>query len=98
MKIEINQGTQPVFDSSPCTSAASNDTQQADNGALGEDQTQLPRGHSIQALAAQVLQFPEIRQEKVKAVRQMVREGSYNPSPNDVADALFDHMLPLAGE
>jgi flagellar biosynthesis anti-sigma factor FlgM len=61
---------------------------------LGEDQAQLSSGHlQIQALASKLLQLPEIRQEKVNALRQLVRDGSYNLRPNEVADAVFAHLL-----
>lgn len=47
----------------------------------------------VQALVAQALQFPEVRQEKVNALRQAVQSGSYQPSAQQVGDAVFDHML-----
>jgi hypothetical protein len=47
----------------------------------------------VQALVAEALQFPETRQEKVDALRQVVSSDSYQPSSQQVADALFTHML-----
>jgi alcohol dehydrogenase YqhD (iron-dependent ADH family) len=61
---------------------------------LDEDQAQHSgAGVQVQPLAAKVLQFPEIRQEKVNALRLVVLGGSYQPSSNQVAEAVFAHML-----
>jgi flagellar biosynthesis anti-sigma factor FlgM len=63
-------------------------------GVLGEDQAELSGTHvQVQALTAQALQFPEIRQQKVNALRQVVEDGSYQPSSGQIADAMFTHML-----
>jgi flagellar biosynthesis anti-sigma factor FlgM len=47
----------------------------------------------IRSLAAQAAQLPEAGQEKVSALRQMVLGGSYQPNSEQVAQALFAHML-----
>jgi flagellar biosynthesis anti-sigma factor FlgM len=61
---------------------------------LGEDQAQLSGVHvHIQTLMAQALHSPEIRQEKVSALRQAVLGGNYHSTPEQVAQALFDHMV-----
>jgi flagellar biosynthesis anti-sigma factor FlgM len=46
----------------------------------------------VQALAAEVAQLPEVRQEKVSALRQAVQSGDYNPDPEQVAGALVSHL------
>ncbi|MGB2604139.1 MAG: flagellar biosynthesis anti-sigma factor FlgM [Terracidiphilus sp.] len=97
MRIDQNQGAQPLPETS--RSVPSNVTNggtgaAASGNALGEDQAQLSGTHvQIQALTAQALQFPEIRQEKVNALRQVVRDGTYQPSPRQVADAVFAHIV-----
>ncbi len=61
---------------------------------LGEDQAQLSGAHlQVQALAAQASQLPEVRQERVSALRQAVESGNYSPSPEQVAGALLSHMM-----
>jgi flagellar biosynthesis anti-sigma factor FlgM len=95
MRINPNQRALPV----PESDRSSNANSVTKNGRalagspLGEDQAQLSgvRVH-VPALAAQVMQFPEVRQERVNALRQAVLEGSYQPSAVQVADALLDHM------
>jgi flagellar biosynthesis anti-sigma factor FlgM len=100
MRIDPNQTAQGLSASersgqqSPVASASP----AAANGVVGEDQADLSGGHiaaqaQVQALAAQVLQFPEVRQEKVNALRQVVLNGSYQPSPDQTAGALFRHLL-----
>ena len=64
------------------------------SGAPGEDQAQFSGVHvHVQALAEQVLQFPEMRQEKVTALRQALLGGNYQPSSKQVADAVLAQML-----
>jgi anti-sigma28 factor (negative regulator of flagellin synthesis) len=46
----------------------------------------------VQALVAQALQFPEVRQEKVAALRQAVLSGSYQPTSQQVAGAVLAHL------
>ena len=63
------------------------------SSALGEDSAQFSgTGVQIQALVAQTLQLPEIRGERVNALRQLVAGGSYKPSPKQLADAVFADM------
>jgi flagellar biosynthesis anti-sigma factor FlgM len=85
---ENGRSNQPVATSTHTSAAAS--------GALGvgEDQAQLSGTLAqVQGLAAQVSQFPEVREEKVNALRQVVNSGGYQPSSDQVAGALFDHMI-----
>jgi flagellar biosynthesis anti-sigma factor FlgM len=96
MRIDPNQSAQPLPESGRAgnQSTASSGARPALGNPLGEDQADLSGGHvQVQALAAQVLQFPEIRQEKVNALRQVVLNGSYQPSPSQTAGAVFTHML-----
>jgi flagellar biosynthesis anti-sigma factor FlgM len=96
MRIDPNQGGQPLAESnrSSSQSAANAETARAAaSSGLGEDQAQLSGTHvQAQVLTAQALQFPEIRQEKVNALRQVVESGSYHPGANQVADAIFAHL------
>jgi flagellar biosynthesis anti-sigma factor FlgM len=99
MRIDLNQTPQALPESSRSggatgTSAASAETRAAASSVLGEDQAQLSGGHvQVQALVAVALQFPEIRQEKVSTLRQAVEGGSYHPGSQQVADAVFAHLL-----
>ena len=43
----------------------------------------------MQDLASQVQQFPEIRQDKVAALQQAIKDGTYNVTAGQSADALI---------
>lgn len=103
MRIDSSQGAQALPES-----PAANNTASAKAGAaaasgtsspLGEDQAQLSGGHvQIQALVGQALQLPEIRLERVQALRQAVASGKYQPTSEEVAGALLSSAIaaPLA--
>lgn len=96
MRIDGNQAAQSLPESgrsgspSPVTGSSTNSV----GSPLGEDQAQFSGAQAqVQALAEQTLQLPEIRQEKVNALRQVVLVGTYQISPQQVAEAVFAHML-----
>ena len=95
MRIDSSQTAQPLPESGRGgnLSPAGAETRATPSSALGEDSAQFSgAGVQIQALVAQTLQFPEIREEKVNALRQLVAGGSYKPSPKQVAEAVFADM------
>ena len=95
MRIDSSQTAQPLPESGRGgnLSPAGAETRATRSGVLGEDSAQFSgTGVQIQALVAQTLQFPEIREEKVNALRQLVAGGSYKPSPKQVAEAVFADM------
>jgi len=96
MRIDPNQGSQPLGESGRASSQSAANAETATaaaNHALGEDQAHLSGMHvQAQVLTAQALQFPEIRQEKVDALRQVVDSGSYRPAAGQVANAIFEHL------
>jgi flagellar biosynthesis anti-sigma factor FlgM len=101
MRIDSNQIGQPVSEGGRTSNLAAQKGNTSVpggvGGALGEDQAQVSDVHAqIQALVAQVSQLPEAKQEKVNALRQAVVEGSYQPKPAQVAEALFANMVKLA--
>lgn len=58
------------------------------------DRAQLTsNGASLTQLKANVSQVPEIRQDRVQALQQAVNKGSYNPSSQQLADALSSDAL-----
>jgi flagellar biosynthesis anti-sigma factor FlgM len=105
MRIDSNQGAQPLPESQATNQAANGAASAkaqgggasagaAGSSALGEDQAQLSGVHvQIQALVGQALQLPEIRQERVQALRQAVVSGKYQPSADQVAGALLANNI-----
>jgi negative regulator of flagellin synthesis FlgM len=98
MKIDLNSSTpEPIATpQSNQTSAASTNqvqtnqlqTEQVPNGA--EDRTTLAFDHAnISALVSQAVASPEVRQDKVDALRQAISSGEYKVDPGKVADAML---------
>ena len=60
----------------------------------GQDQAQLSvHNQSIQQLKSNLSQVPEVRQERVDALRQAVSNGSYQVSDQQLGDAIASDML-----
>jgi anti-sigma28 factor (negative regulator of flagellin synthesis) len=96
MRTDLNPETQSFPESGRTTSQSreSADAHSHGEGLPGEDRAQLSGGYvQIRALAAQATQLAELGPEKVSALRLMVSRGSYKPSPEQAADALFAHMM-----
>ena len=80
--------------SAQATGASVSSVANSSVSSVGEDQALLFSGHAqVQALAAQALQLPEVRLERVQALQQAVTNGSYNPSPEDVAGAIVSQLI-----
>ena len=65
---------------------------QPPTGSAESDQDKISvseRATTIENLTARVNQLPDMRQEKVEAMRERIQSGSYNPSANDIADAIL---------
>jgi negative regulator of flagellin synthesis FlgM len=95
MRIDANHGALPLSESGN-TATQNNQaaSASASSGLTGQDQAQLSGAHTqVQALAAQVAQLPEVRQERVHALRLAVQGGNYRPSPESLAEAIVSHML-----
>jgi flagellar biosynthesis anti-sigma factor FlgM len=95
MRIDLNHESQALPETSrssaPGAAAASASASQV---LGGEDQAELSGAHAqVQALVAQAAQLPEVREERVQALRQAVERGGYAASPEAVASALVTHML-----
>ncbi|HLV88659.1 MAG TPA: flagellar biosynthesis anti-sigma factor FlgM [Candidatus Sulfotelmatobacter sp.] len=93
MRIDFNPGTQAAPETTSSRPQSASD-ERASSSAFGEDQAQLSGAHvQVQALAAQVSQMPEVREERVQALRQAVASGTYRPSPHQVASSMISHMV-----
>lgn len=47
------------------------------------------RASSVQQMVDKISSIPDVRQERVNALRQQVQAGSYNPSSNKIAEAIL---------
>ena len=62
--------------------------------ASGQDQAQLSvDNQTIQQLKAHLSQVPEVRQERVNALRQAVSNGTYKVSDQQLSDAIGSDLL-----
>jgi flagellar biosynthesis anti-sigma factor FlgM len=90
MKIDVNSpaASQLLVDRGP---------KQVSNGSLAgtqnstEDRATLQTGsQSVQSLTSQALNSPEIRQDKVDALRQSIGSGQYQLDASKIAGAMID--------
>lgn len=47
------------------------------------------RAASIQQIVDKISNIPQVRQDRVEALREQVQSGSFNPSSEDIADAIL---------
>ena len=60
----------------------------------GQDQAQLSLDNSaIQNLKAQLAKLPEVRQDRVDALRQAVSSGNYRVSDQQLSDAIGSDLM-----
>jgi len=60
----------------------------------GQDQAQLSTvGGTVQQLKASLSQMPDVRQNRVDALRQAVASGSYQISDQQLSDAIGSDLL-----
>jgi flagellar biosynthesis anti-sigma factor FlgM len=96
MRIDLNECPQPFQEtevSSPERITGAHRASASDVFA-SEDQAELSGVRAqVRALAAQAAQLPEVRQERVQALRQIIERGLYCPGPVQVAGAILEHMI-----
>lgn len=84
-----NLQTQKTAGSGPSTSQSSSATV-----GSSQDQAQLSVDNgTIQQLTASLSQVPDVRQERVEALRQAVSNGTYQVSDQQLSDAIASDML-----
>ena len=99
MRIDLNYGPQAAPESdrsatSPAAAAGSRNAAPGESQRPDQDQAQLSGAYvEVQTLAAQASQLPEVREERVQALRQAVESGQYQAHPSQVAGALVAHLI-----
>lgn len=90
MKIDLNSPAASLLPVDQSPKQISNSGSASVQGAT-QDRTTLQTGsHSVQALTSQALNSPEIRQDKVDALRQSVSSGNYHADATETAGAIID--------
>jgi len=94
MRIDLNPKSPEAPDAAQSTRRGSRNSAVPGQTAPAEDRAELSLDQvRVRALAAQVNELPEIRQQKVAALSRAIREGNYNVTPEQTAEALVANML-----
>jgi flagellar biosynthesis anti-sigma factor FlgM len=92
MKINLGSTPDPIVTPQSNQNVASS-TDQVQTGQVqntAEDRTTLAFDHTnISALVSQAVASPEVRQDKVDALRQAISSGEYKVDPGQVANAML---------
>jgi len=93
MKID---GTSPSPEPQVATfkrQVASDGAESREVEASDSDDARLSTAIAVSALAEKLRQLPDVRQERVAALRQAVQNGQYQPSDQQIADALHAQLF-----
>jgi negative regulator of flagellin synthesis FlgM len=89
MRIDLHNISLPGLERDEKTRKAGN---KAPSTPSVEDKASLSSDAlSISAFQAKALATPEIRQDKVEALRQSIQNGDYKVEPDKVAQAILEH-------
>ena len=87
MRIDLNgissNGVEPDVKAKKPTGRATSSSSVEDKASLSVDTL------GIASLEAQVLASPEVRQDKVAALRQSIQNGTYRVEPDKIAQAIL---------
>jgi len=95
MRIDFHYGPHSVADSSRAnTQNSAGAARSVNSSQSGEDQAELSGAHvEVAALVAQASQLPEIREERIQALREAVASGHYQVDAQKTARAMAGHMV-----
>lgn len=92
MRIDFQTTPQSAAEVSSSKKAAVS-TSAATAGKLQSDRTDFSTSHlDLRAMALQA-QPPEVREQRVQSLREAIAAGQYQPRPEQIAGALFSHMV-----
>jgi flagellar biosynthesis anti-sigma factor FlgM len=94
MRIDLNHGLPSVPENKRSGTGSQVAAENSAGNMFATDQAELSGAHAqVQAMMAQASQLPEVREERVNALRQALQSGQYRPSAEKIAGALFAHMI-----
>ena len=94
MRIDSQYVPEPFTEADARTSTQNGASSAASRSQSAEDQAQFSGAHAqVEALAAQAAQLPEIREERVHSLREVVRSGVYVSDPQKTAGAMVAQMI-----
>ncbi|RMG04209.1 MAG: flagellar biosynthesis anti-sigma factor FlgM [Nitrospirae bacterium] len=69
------------------------DGQNAEGVKKAADQVELSgRAKEVENLKAEIAALPEIRQEKVEAIKKAIESGNYRIDPGKIAERIIDEL------
>jgi negative regulator of flagellin synthesis FlgM len=94
MKVDLNGLTGSALDGVKSPQRAPSDTTATSAAGteptVGEDAATLSVGSAnVNSLVAKALDAPDVRQDKVEALRQAVQNGEYKLDPAQIAEAMI---------
>jgi len=92
MKIELNGSATSQLPPEPAGTRISNSGTTSTQGTAEDRITFHSNGASVQSLASQALQSPQVRQATVETLRQSVSSGQYNVDTARVANAIVSNQ------
>ncbi len=64
----------------------------------GQDTVEFsPKFAEVQSLTTKLQQLPDIRSDRVSALKQQIQQGTYKPDPSEVAAAILGDPLSRGG-
>lgn len=93
MRIDLNLGISPTADSAKPVKADVASGSGAKSSDLAADVANPSADYArAQVLTATLSQLPDVREERVAALAEMVQSGTYAVSSEQTAEALMAHM------
>jgi len=95
MDIRIDLTNSPQINSVASTSVSDSAEAQPSAGSLGSNQLSADTAtvSQISDLVAQAMNQPEVRTDKVEAIKAQIAAGTYEIDPSKIADAIIDSAL-----
>jgi flagellar biosynthesis anti-sigma factor FlgM len=95
MRIDSNPNSAGALSGANGASSDSRSTASKNRSTTAaSDRAELSREQSrVTALTSEVTGLPEVRQERVTALSAAIRDGSYDVSPEQTAEAMISEML-----
>jgi flagellar biosynthesis anti-sigma factor FlgM len=97
MRIDLNTSIGQTSNPAEATKSNLRSSSGPADSEVPADVTKLSPDYArVQALTAAVSELPEIRQDKVAALAEMIRSGNYAVNAEQTAEALVSHMAGAA--
>jgi len=91
MRIDLNAGL-PLAEADSSRTRSSRPLS-SDETAVQPELAMASSSTSVRSLAKSVLSAPEIRMEKVEALRSAIASGRYEVSPQQIASSMIEQLL-----